>query len=101
MKTTLSGKSAPAPASTRPRRALHALVLALGLGAAPAALAGSALQFDGANDHVALGTAPALGLSTITVETWFRRTGTGVATSTGSGGVSAVPLVAKGSSVSV
>lgn len=98
MKTPLRGTLAPASAGPRRRRALQALVLALGLGAGPAAFAGSALQFDGSNDHVALGTAPALGLSTVTVETWFRRSGAGVATSTGSGGVSAVPLVAKGRS---
>ncbi|OGT56092.1 MAG: hypothetical protein A3E01_17650 [Gammaproteobacteria bacterium RIFCSPHIGHO2_12_FULL_63_22] len=68
------------------------------LAAAPSALAGGALALDGANDHVTFGPAPALGASNITLETWFRRSGAGVATSTGSGGVSAVPLVTKGRS---
>lgn len=61
------------------------------------AAAQSAVQFDGVNDHVTFGAAPALGASTFTVETWFKRTGAGVATSTGTGGVTtAVPLVTKG-----
>ncbi|NOT35087.1 MAG: T9SS type A sorting domain-containing protein [Candidatus Eisenbacteria bacterium] len=54
------------------------------------------LQLDGSNDYVTIGAAPTLGTSSFTVETWFRRTGAGVATSTGSGGVTAVPLVTKG-----
>ncbi len=37
-----------------------------------------------------------LGLSTFTLETWIKRTGAGVATSTGSGGVTGIPLIAKG-----
>src|SRR4030095_16256620 len=37
-----------------------------------------------------------LGSGTFTLETWFKRTGAGISTSTGSGGVDAVPLVAKG-----
>ena len=42
------------------------------------------------------GAAPGLGASTFTIETWFRRDGAGIATNTGTGGVVAVPLVAKG-----
>ena len=50
-----------------------------------------------ANDYVALGPAPQLGAATFTVETWFKRDGTGVTTSTGTGGLAAaVPLVTKG-----
>jgi hypothetical protein len=49
-----------------------------------------------AKDLVTFGTAPALGASTFTLETWFKREGPGVATSTGSGGVIAIPLVTKG-----
>ncbi len=57
----------------------------------------SALDFDGTNDHVTFGIASALGLSTFTIETWFRRDGAGVATSTGTGGITnAIPLVTKG-----
>lgn len=58
-----------------------------------------ALDFTGtaaARDYVTFGAAPALGASTFTIETWFRRDGTGVATSTGSGGITAIPLVTKG-----
>ncbi|MEO6741614.1 MAG: hypothetical protein ABIP20_15325, partial [Chthoniobacteraceae bacterium] len=58
--------------------------------------AGTALSFDGVNDYVTFGPAPSLGSATFTIETWFKRTGTGVGTSTGSGGVTAVPLVTKG-----
>jgi hypothetical protein len=49
-----------------------------------------------AKDIVTFGAAPALGASTFTIETWFKRNGGGVATSTGSGGVVAIPLVTKG-----
>src|SRR5207247_10442341 len=55
-----------------------------------------ALQCDGVNDYVTFDNPPALGLSAFTLELWFRRDGAGVATSTGTGGVSAVPLVSKG-----
>ena len=78
-----------AAASARPPRAEAV--------ATPSANAGSALDFDGSNDYVTFGAAPALGLSTFTIETWFRRDGTGVATSTGTGGLTtAIPLVTKG-----
>jgi fibronectin type 3 domain-containing protein len=55
------------------------------------------LQFDGTNEYVTFGSAPALGSATFTIETWFERTGAGVGTNTGSGGIaSAIPLVTKG-----
>jgi hypothetical protein len=54
------------------------------------------LSLDGVNDYVTFGRAPRLGASTFTVETWFKRTGPGSATLTGTGGVTAIPLVAKG-----
>lgn len=53
-----------------------------------------ALDFSGA--HVTFGVAPTLGLEAVTLECWFRRDGAGTAASTGSGGVSAIPLVTKG-----
>ena len=56
------------------------------------------LSFDGANDYVTFGQAPGLGSPTFTIETWFKRSAAGVAASTGTGGVSAIPLVSKGRS---
>ena len=50
------------------------------------------------DDRVTFGAAPSLGVSTFTIETWFRRDGTGGSTSTGTGGVTAIPLVTKGRS---
>jgi hypothetical protein len=61
----------------------------------PAAGVGG-LYFDGLADHVALGDASELKLSTFTLETWFRRETAGIATTTGTGGVVAIPLIAKG-----
>ena len=49
------------------------------------------------NQYVTFGNASGLGLQNFTVETWFKRTGTGVAVSTGTNGVTAIPLVTKGS----
>jgi len=55
------------------------------------------LRFDGTNDYVTFGNAAELGLSTFTVETWFKREGTGTVGSTGTGGIATfVPLVSKG-----
>jgi hypothetical protein len=63
----------------------------------PFALAGvGGLYFDGDNDYVTFGPTNALGLTTFTIETWFKRTGTGKSASTGAGGHIAIPLVAKG-----
>ncbi len=64
--------------------------------AAPAAPMATALSFNGSNQYVTFGPAPALGASTLTLEIWFRRAGAGVATSTGSGGITAEPLLTKG-----
>jgi len=66
-------------------------------GSTSAFAAGNALQFDGSNDYVTFGADTVnLGLTKFTVELWFYRTGTGVTTSTGTGGVTAVPLFTKG-----
>ncbi len=55
------------------------------------------LDFDGTNDYVTFGDNATLGLSQFTLETWFRRDGTGVSTGTGSGGITAaIPLITKG-----
>ncbi len=58
--------------------------------------ANKGLDFGGTNAYVTFGAAPGLGVTTMTIETWFRRDGAGIATNTGSGGVVAVPLVTKG-----
>jgi hypothetical protein len=53
--------------------------------------------FDGTNDFVSFGPALELGVSTFTIECWFKRTGVGRATTTGTGGITnAIPLVTKG-----
>src|SRR5207237_10264958 len=46
-------------------------------------------------DYATFGPAPALGAANFTIETWFRRDGTGVSTSTGTGGVGGIPLITK------
>ncbi len=61
----------------------------------------AALDFDGGNDYVTMGAAAgetALGARAFTLEAWIKRDGAtwGATTSTGSGGVTAVPLVTKG-----
>ncbi|HEU4334651.1 MAG TPA: LamG-like jellyroll fold domain-containing protein, partial [Candidatus Eisenbacteria bacterium] len=60
------------------------------------AAAQTSLQFDGTNDYVTFGSAASLGASTFTIETRFKRTAAGVTASTGTGGVTAVPLLSKG-----
>lgn len=56
----------------------------------------TALSFGGTNAYVTFGQASQLGLSTFTIETWFRRDGVGQTTFTGNGGLNAIPLVTKG-----
>jgi len=61
----------------------------------------SALNFDGTDDYVTMGAAAgetALGARAFTLEAWIRRDGAswGSVASTGTGGVSAVPIVTKG-----
>ena len=61
----------------------------------------TALLFDGVNDYVTMGAAPELGAggppaNGLTLECWFRKDGTGATSSSGSGGVTAVPLFGKG-----
>ncbi|MBL9152942.1 MAG: DNRLRE domain-containing protein [Verrucomicrobiales bacterium] len=63
--------------------------------------ANTALQFDGVNDYVTMGAAPELGAggpsgNGFTLECWFRKDGVGVTTTSGSGGVTVVPLFSKG-----
>ena len=55
------------------------------------------LQFDGTNDYVTFGQAPSLGLSTFSLEVWFKWTGGGTTTSSGTGGLlTVIPLISKG-----
>jgi len=60
------------------------------------AAAQTGLTFNGTNSYVAMGAAPGLNSTSFTIEAWFKREGTGIATSTGTGGLFAIPLVAKG-----
>jgi hypothetical protein len=54
----------------------------------------TALQFDGVDDYVTMGNT--LGLSELTISVWFKKDAGGVTGSSGAGGVSVIPLVAKG-----
>ncbi len=56
----------------------------------------AALDFDGTNDYVTFGAAPALGASTFTLEAWVRRDTGGTTAGTGTGGVTGYPIIAKG-----
>ena len=56
-----------------------------------------AVQLNGTSQYLTFGAAPALNASNFTLELWFRRTGVGAGTSTGTGGIaSAIPLITKG-----
>jgi hypothetical protein len=55
-----------------------------------------ALDLAGTNAYVTFGTAPSTGVASLTIECWFKRKGTGRTTYTGSGGMTAIPLVTKG-----
>ncbi len=56
-----------------------------------------ALQLNGSSQYATLGNTSQLRSATFTVELWFKRTGAGLGTSTGSGGIaSAIPLITKG-----
>src|SRR5262245_43785001 len=68
-----------------------------------ASYAQSTLSFgsNNTNTYVTFGNPAALHLSQFTIECWFKRTGTGVSASTGTGGITAaIPLVTKGTSES-
>ena len=59
-------------------------------------LGASSLTFNGSTAYVTFGAAPDLNATNFTVETWFYWTGAGTPASTGTGGISAIPLVTKG-----
>jgi hypothetical protein len=73
------------------------LLLLLSALAATTAAAQTGLQFNGSSQYVTFGTAAGLATPNFTLECWFMRTGTGVTTSSGTGGLlNAIPLVTKG-----
>ena len=55
-----------------------------------------AIDFDGSNDHIALGSAASLRATTFTLEGWIKMEGAGVNASSGGTGVTAVPIITKG-----
>ena len=80
-----------------------ALLVAAAIGPLPVntafAAGNAAVQLNGSNQFVTFGDAAGtgeLGASAFTLELWFKRTGAGVGTSTGTGGVTAIPLITKG-----
>ena len=59
--------------------------------------ANNGVQLNGSSQYITFGAAPGLNATTYTLELWFNRTGAGVGTSTGTGGIaSAIPLLTKG-----
>ncbi len=71
-----------------------ALLLFLGTGLTSAQ---TGIQLNGTNQYVTFGQATtALGTQNFTLECWFKKTGTGVVTTSGASGILALPLVTKG-----
>ena len=65
----------------------------------------ASVDFNGVHDYISFGAAPSLNttapsLTGFTLEAWIKIEGNGVATSTGTGGVTAIPIVTKGRSES-
>jgi len=57
---------------------------------------GEALKLGNASAYVIFPNSSSLNTSSYTIETWFRRDGTGIATTTGANGTFVEPLIAKG-----
>ena len=85
--------------------ALNQSAISLQAEESPNPLKGAGLHFNGTNQYVTFGAAPGvstgLGAQTFTLETWFKRTGLGAVTSTGTGGTlpgvtDVIPLISKG-----
>jgi len=66
-----------------------------GFDATPSIVVG-AIDFDGTNDHIVLGSAASLRATTFTLEGWIKMEGPGVTASSGTGGIVAVPIITKG-----
>ncbi len=89
--------STPTPSVGRPFFGLIISLTATNISAAPATAAGNtALGLNGSSQYATLGTASDLRSATFTLELWFQRTGAGAGTSTGTGGITAIPLITKG-----
>ncbi len=56
----------------------------------------SSLKFNGSNSYVRSGNTSAVRLTQFTLECWFFLEGNSASTSTGSGGVTAIPLISRG-----
>jgi fibronectin type 3 domain-containing protein len=64
---------------------------------APVLAAGNtALQLNGSSQYASVGSSTSLRSSTFTLEAWFKRAAGGVTQGTGTGGVTAYPLITKG-----
>ena len=62
-----------------------------------AAVTNYGLQLNGTSQYVTFGPAPGLDAATFTLETWFKWTGGGTSSTTGTGGIpDLIPLLAKG-----
>jgi hypothetical protein len=72
------------------------LAAAITTGTAPSAEANTAIDFGTGAAYVTFGDAAGLHLPQFTIECWFKREGTGTTAGSGSGGVTAIPLVTKG-----
>ena len=57
---------------------------------------GQSLNFNGNNNYVNISNDGSLNLTTFTIEAWIKPEGTGIAITTSSDGVTAVPIVTKG-----
>ena len=93
----------PARRRLTPALLVMAMVVALlPVGQAATAATNTALQFNGSTQHVRTATttsSTALQLTNFTIETWFRRTGTGAVSSSGTppqGINTFIPLITKG-----
>ncbi len=80
------------------RLVLFLLIIWIGFSLCSTPLANDnyALEFGKGNAHVKFEKDSMLGLRTFTIETWFKIEGPGSPAYTGDGGITAIPLVAKG-----
>jgi Concanavalin A-like lectin/glucanases superfamily/Fibronectin type III domain/Calcineurin-like phosphoesterase len=57
----------------------------------------NALDLGSAGAYVTFGVAPSLATQNFTIETWFKKTGAGIANTTGASGINIIPILSKGS----